>query len=66
MGRAASSLVGVQDLDAIEVAERVPGARFGAVEIRPVETKPPSVPVDSTESFGIFSHDTSSETERAW
>ncbi len=31
-------LVDVQDLDAaIKVAERVPGARYGAVEIRPVK-----------------------------
>ena len=31
-------LVDVQDLDAaIKVAERVPGARYGAVEIRPVQ-----------------------------
>ncbi len=31
-------LVEVQDLDAaIKIAERVPGARYGAVEIRPVQ-----------------------------
>jgi hypothetical protein len=31
-------LVDVQDLDAaIKIAERVPGARFGAVEIRPIK-----------------------------
>jgi len=31
-------LVEVQDLDAaIKIAERVPGARYGAVEIRPVK-----------------------------
>jgi hypothetical protein len=31
-------LVDVQDLDAaIKIAERVPGARYGAVEIRPVK-----------------------------
>ncbi len=32
-------LVDVQDLDAaLKIAERVPGARYGAVEIRPVKT----------------------------
>jgi hypothetical protein len=31
-------LVDVPDLDAaLEIAERVPGARYGAVEIRPVK-----------------------------
>jgi hypothetical protein len=31
-------LVDVQDLDAaIEIAERVPGTRYGAVEVRPVK-----------------------------
>src|SRR5262249_53543077 len=34
-------LVDVQDLDAaIKVAERVPGGRYGAVEVRPVQAEP--------------------------
>lgn len=37
-GVAGFFLVEVEDLDAaIKVAERVPGARYGAVEIRPVQ-----------------------------